>query len=141
MIPSNIHDIRLFSLADLASDILIDRYFAPKVAAIVPLLSGQSLLHLNRIPRIECDVIWRIQYMSKMSYRVVKHDGGWAYDANGTFSEPFPTRDAARKAAKLAASEQAAPSETTQISYEDEKGHWHEEVDSGTDRPKTTVEG
>jgi Uncharacterized protein conserved in bacteria (DUF2188) len=79
--------------------------------------------------------------MSQITYKVVKHDGGWAYEANGTYSEPFPTRDAARKAAKLAASEQAAPGETTQISYEDEKGHWHNEVDSGTDRPKTTVEG
>jgi hypothetical protein len=79
--------------------------------------------------------------MSKITYKVVKHDGGWAYEANGTYSEPFPTREAARKAARLAASEQAAPGETTQISYEDEKGRWHNEVDSGTDRPKTTVEG
>jgi Uncharacterized protein conserved in bacteria (DUF2188) len=79
--------------------------------------------------------------MSKITYKVVKHDGGWAYEANGTYSEPFPTREAARKAAKLAASEQTTPGETTQISYEDEKGRWHNEVDSGTDRPKTTVEG
>jgi hypothetical protein len=80
-------------------------------------------------------------HMSTITYKVVKHDGGWAYEANGTYSEPFATRDLARKAAKVAASEQAAPGETTQISYEDEKGHWHNEVDSGTDRPKTTVEG
>jgi hypothetical protein len=79
--------------------------------------------------------------MSKITYKVVKHDGGWAYEANGTYSEPFPTRDAARTAAKLAASEQATPGETKQISYEDEKGRWHTEVDSGTDRPKTTVQG
>jgi hypothetical protein len=79
--------------------------------------------------------------MSKMIYKVVKHDGGWAYEANGTYSEPFRTRDTARKAAKLAAGEQAAPGETTQISYEDDKGHWHTEVDAGTDRPTTKVEG
>ncbi len=79
--------------------------------------------------------------MSKITYKVVKHDSGWAYEVNGTYSEPFPSRDAARKAAKLAASEQAAPGETTRISYEDEKGRWHNEVDSGTDRPKTTVQG
>ena len=30
--------------------------------------------------------------MSKITYKIVKHDGGWAYEANGTFSEPFPTR-------------------------------------------------
>jgi hypothetical protein len=79
--------------------------------------------------------------MSKISYKVVKHDGGWAYEANGTYSEPFATRELARKAARLAANEQATPGETTRISYEDEKGHWHNEVDSGADRPKTTVEG
>ena len=79
--------------------------------------------------------------MSKMIYKVVKHDGGWAYQANGTYSEPFRTRDAARKAAKLAAGEQATPGETTRISYEDDKGHWHTEVDAGTDRPATKVEG
>jgi len=54
--------------------------------------------------------------MSKITYRVVKHDGGWAYEANGTYSEPFPTRELARKAAKLAASEQTAPGETARIS-------------------------
>jgi hypothetical protein len=37
-------------------------------------------------------------------------------------SELFPTRELARKAAQLAASEQSAPGEMTQISYEDEKG-------------------
>lgn len=79
--------------------------------------------------------------MNKIVYKVLKHDGGWAYEANGTYSEKFPTREAARKAAKLAASEQAEPGETTAISYEDEKGHWHDEVSEGTDRPKTVVQG
>jgi hypothetical protein len=79
--------------------------------------------------------------MNQVTYKVVKHDGGWAYEANGTYSEPFRTRESARRAAKLAANEQAAPGETTQISCEDEKGRWHSEVDSGTDRPTTTVEG
>jgi hypothetical protein len=79
--------------------------------------------------------------MNRVTYKVVKHDGGWAYEANGTYSEPFLTREGARNAAKLAATEQATPVETTQISYEDEKGRWHSEVDSGTDRPTTKVEG
>jgi hypothetical protein len=79
--------------------------------------------------------------MSTIIYKVVRHDGGWAYVANGTFSESFRTREAARKAAKIAVREQAAPSETVKISYEDEHGRWHSEVDSGTDRPKATVEG
>jgi hypothetical protein len=83
----------------------------------------------------------RIDQLSKITYKVVKHDGGWAYETNGTYSEPFPTREAARKAAKLAASEQTTPGKTTQITYQDEKDRWHNEVDSGTDRPKATVAG
>ncbi len=79
--------------------------------------------------------------MNKVTYKVIKHDGGWAYEANGTFSEPFRTRDAARKAASLAAKEQATPGETAKISFEDDKGRWHDEIDSGTDRPTTSVEG
>ena len=79
--------------------------------------------------------------MSRITYKVVKHDGAWAYEANGTFSERFATREAARKAAKLAASEQSAPGETTPISYEDQKGKWHDEVATGDDRPETSVEG
>ena len=31
--------------------------------------------------------------MSKMTYTIVKHDGGWAYNANGTFSERFKTHE------------------------------------------------
>ncbi|HMK85323.1 MAG TPA: DUF2188 domain-containing protein [Steroidobacteraceae bacterium] len=61
--------------------------------------------------------------MGKITYKVVKHDGGWTYVANGTYSERFPTREAARKAARLAAHEQTAPGRaTTPISYEDENG-------------------
>jgi len=50
--------------------------------------------------------------MNKITYKVVKHDGGWAYEANGTYSEP--SRPATRRARprKLAASEQATPGET-----------------------------
>jgi len=79
--------------------------------------------------------------MSKIVYEVVQHDGGWAYRVNGTYSEAFASHDLARKAAKRAAQEQLIPGETTVISYEDEKGHWHHEVASGDDRPETDVEG
>jgi len=78
--------------------------------------------------------------MTKMTYEIVQHDGGWAYRANGTYSEPFPTHDAARKAAERAAREQLSPGESTPISYEDDKGHWHNEVAKGDDRPETDVE-
>jgi hypothetical protein len=67
--------------------------------------------------------------MNKVTYKVTKHNGGWTYEANGTYSENFQSREAARKAAKWAASERAAAGEPTPISYEDEKGQWHD--DSG----------
>ena len=79
--------------------------------------------------------------MTKVTYKIVQHDGGWAYQVDGVFSEAFPTHDDARQAAEQAAREQVAPGETTVISYEDEKGRWHEERASGRDRPETEVKG
>jgi hypothetical protein len=79
--------------------------------------------------------------MSKVTYEIVEHDGGWAYRVDGVFSEPFPTHDLARRAAKRAAQEQVVPGEGRGISYEDEEGHWHDEVAAGDDRPETKVEG
>jgi len=77
--------------------------------------------------------------MTNVTYEIVEHDGGWAYKANGVFSEPFPTHDAALAAAKRAAAEQTVPGHAEEIEYEDEKGHWHTESASGSDRPTTTV--
>jgi hypothetical protein len=79
--------------------------------------------------------------MTKITYEIVEHDGGWAYMVNGAFSEPYPSHDAARKAAQRAAKEQIVPGETTGILYEDKDGRWHEEVALGNDRPETEVEG
>jgi hypothetical protein len=79
--------------------------------------------------------------MTKITYEIVEHDGGWAYKVNGAFSEPYPSHDAARKAAQRAAKEQIVPGETTGILYEDKDGRWHEEVALGNDRPETEVEG
>ena len=79
--------------------------------------------------------------MSKLTYEIVEHDGGWAYRVDGVYSETFRTHDAARKAAERAAGEQRVSGETTGITYEDESGRWREEVDAGDDRPETEVEG
>jgi hypothetical protein len=81
------------------------------------------------------------RYMTKITYEIVEHDGGWAYRADGVFSETFPSHDLARKAAERAAKEQVVPGETTGISYEDKDGRWHDEVARGSDRPETDVEG
>jgi hypothetical protein len=79
--------------------------------------------------------------MSKITYEIVRHDGGWAYRVDETFSESFPSHDAARKAAELAAKEQALPGDSSQISFEDKQGKWHTELASGKDRPEIDVEG
>jgi hypothetical protein len=77
--------------------------------------------------------------MVKIHYRVVAHDGGWAYKLNEVFSEPFPSKAAALAAAKQVASEQHVPGDTTHIEYEDEFGRWHTELSDGTDRPDADV--
>ena len=79
--------------------------------------------------------------MAKLIYKIVKHDGGWAYRADETFSESFPSHDAARKAAELAAKEQAQPGDSVEISFEDKQGKWHTEISPGKDRPDVDVEG
>jgi len=79
--------------------------------------------------------------MTKITYEVVKHDGGWAYKVDGVYSETFPTHDKARHAAEHAARMQAVPGEAEEILYEDKDGRWHEEHAAGTDRPETDVKG
>jgi hypothetical protein len=79
--------------------------------------------------------------MTKITYEIVEHDGGWAYRVGAVFSETFPSHDLARKAAERAAKEQGIPGDATDILYEDKKGRWHDEPSAGDDRPKTDVEG
>lgn len=77
--------------------------------------------------------------MTHVTYRIVEHDGGWAYKLGDVFSEPYPTREAAIEAAKAAAAEQRVPGPSETIEYQDEKGEWREEVARGDDRPETEV--
>jgi hypothetical protein len=77
--------------------------------------------------------------MAEVQYKIVEHDGGWAYNLGDVFSEPFPSHDEALDAAKRAAAEQEQPGETEGIEYQDETGRWHSEVASGSDRPDTEV--
>jgi hypothetical protein len=79
--------------------------------------------------------------MTTVTYEIVEHDGGWAYKVGDVFSETFPSHDEALLAARRAADEQEQPGETTDISWEDERGRWHDEVARGDDRPTTEVEG
>jgi hypothetical protein len=77
--------------------------------------------------------------MTRITYEIVEHDGGWAYRVDGVFSETFPSHKLALRAAQRAAREQTVPGETRGISYEDKDGHWHDEVAPGNDRPETKV--
>jgi hypothetical protein len=77
--------------------------------------------------------------MTKISYEIVEHDGGWAYRSGGVYSETFTARDQAHKAAERAAREQVIPGQTTGIVYEDDAGHWHAELSEGDDRPSVDV--
>ncbi|MDN3566058.1 DUF2188 domain-containing protein [Paeniroseomonas aquatica] len=78
--------------------------------------------------------------MARIHYRVVPHDGGWAYKLDDVFSEPFASRDAALAAAKRVAREQHIPGNATTIEYQDAAGAWHTEPSAGDDRPDIDVE-
>jgi len=77
--------------------------------------------------------------MSKVTYEIVEHDGGWAYKLGTTYSETFPSHSDALAAAKIAAAEQQVAGRTEGIEYEDAAGKWHGEVAQGDDRPQTEV--
>jgi hypothetical protein len=77
--------------------------------------------------------------MSQVTYKVIQHDGGWAYEMGSTISETYPTRDLAHAAAVRAAGEQRAPGEDGVIAYEDSSGEWREEEAGGADRPEPDV--
>lgn len=79
--------------------------------------------------------------MVAITYRIVEHDGGWAYKLGDSFSETYPDHDSARAAAARAAREQKVPDETSFIEYETKDGEWITERADGHDRPEPTVEG
>lgn len=78
--------------------------------------------------------------MSAAHYKIVEHDGGWAYKMGDVFSETFASRQDAHDAAERAAAEQRAPGDDAEIEWEDEKGKWRAEHSDGRDRPVTDVE-
>ena len=53
--------------------------------------------------------------MIHVTYKVVQHDGGWAYTVNGVFSETYISHAAALAAAKRAAAEQRTPGRSEAI--------------------------
>lgn len=79
--------------------------------------------------------------MVQITYRIVEHDGGWAYKLGDTYSETFRTHDQARAAAVAASREQKVPDEDAMIEWEDTSGRWITERADGHDRPEPQVEG
>lgn len=79
--------------------------------------------------------------MTRITYRIVEHDGGWAYRLGDTFSETFASHHDARAAAVLASREQRVADQTAWIEYETADGEWITERADGHDRPQTDVEG
>ena len=63
--------------------------------------------------------------MSRVTYKIVEHDGGWAYCVDGVFSETFRSHAAALATAKRVAAEQRTPGRTEVIQYETPDGKWH----------------
>ncbi|HEY1072119.1 DUF2188 domain-containing protein [Brevundimonas sp.] len=78
--------------------------------------------------------------MTRIIYRIVPHDGGWAYKLGDSFSETFATHAAARAAAVAVSREQQVPDRTSWIEFEDASGQWITERADGHDRPETEVE-
>ena len=63
--------------------------------------------------------------MNKVSFKIVRRDDGWVYEKNGALSQKFRTREAARKAAKLAAS---AASQKIPLSRENKDEEWYDDT-------------
>jgi hypothetical protein len=79
--------------------------------------------------------------MVQITYRIVEHDGGWAYRLGDTYSETYPDHDSARAAAVAVSREQRVSDEDAFIEWEDTNGRWITERADGHDRPDADVEG
>jgi hypothetical protein len=91
-------------------------------------------------PAVDGKTSKRADPMTHVTYKIVRHEDGWAYQAQGVFSETFATHAEALAAARRAAAEQRLPGHTESIEYEDADGRWHTETAPGGDRPETEVE-
>ncbi|MBB3644467.1 hypothetical protein FHX14_000626 [Rhizobium sp. BK619] len=77
--------------------------------------------------------------MTKLTYHVGEHDGGFGYRLGDVWSETFPDHDTALRAAKSAADRQHLEGRDAEISYQVADGSWQTEHVDGGDRPDTEV--
>lgn len=62
--------------------------------------------------------------MGLFLYKVVKHQRGWAYRLDATYSRLFPTQWEATAAAKTEAREMHEPGDSTQVRVQDGSCSW-----------------
>src|SRR5439155_1556991 len=101
----------------------------------------------NGVPCCEISDAHRTEYDVRNGAYRGPIDGAWTgvppraviRDPRSPVPDPGATHALATAAAKRAAAEQRVPGRTEVISYEDEKGQWHEETASGSDRPNTNI--
>ncbi len=60
----------------------------------------------------------------RFHYKVVKHQGGWAYRLDASYSRLFPTQWEATAAAKTEAREMHEPGDNTQVHVQDGPCAW-----------------
>ena len=78
--------------------------------------------------------------MTKVTYEIVEHNGGWAYRMDGVFSETFPSHDA-RARRPSARRESTSGARRIHRHPLRRQGRWHEGEAVGDDRPETEVKG
>ncbi len=79
--------------------------------------------------------------MTKIVYQIVEHDGGWAYEVDGVYSETYRSHDRRGGGEFARRANSGCRTRRTGISTRIAQGRWHEEVAAGDDRPETDVEG
>ena len=76
--------------------------------------------------------------MAHVTYKIVRHEDGWAYTVDEVFSESFATHAEALKAAQRARASSAHRADRT--SSQRRAGQMARERALGSDRPDTDVE-
>jgi hypothetical protein len=66
--------------------------------------------------------------LGRFVYQVVRHENGWAYRLEQTYSRVFPTQLDAKAAAKDAARKMHEPGDETLVHVEDRPLHWRTEL-------------
>jgi hypothetical protein len=61
---------------------------------------------------------------SRARYKIVEHDGGWAYKLGDVFFETFASHDDARAAAEQVAEGKQVGGEPVDFAYQDASGEW-----------------